>query len=114
MPLHLYILLAATTSAPLAQEPSVAPMTTCIKTTIDQRGRFTDSKVVAGSGSSSVDRDALQLIKGTDLSRLFPRRVERQTGYVLVSADETGAVTLGFAGKLLDSCPDNTGSGPAR
>ena len=102
--LLLYVLLTAATHGLVPTETPAGMPTTCITTTIDGRGRFTNSAVAVGSGSGSIDRDALKLIKGTDLARLFPRKVERQSGYVLVRADESGAVTMGFAGKLLDSC----------
>jgi hypothetical protein len=106
-----YVLLTAATHGFVTTEtPSAGMVTTCIKTSIDGRGRFINSTVAVGSGSSSIDRDALKLIKGTDLARLFPRKVERQSGYVLVTADESGAVTMGFAGKLLDSCPAGIGT----
>jgi hypothetical protein len=80
-----------------------------MRTTIDRRGRFTRNEVAVSSGSGSVDRDALQLMRSTDyLSHLMPKPIEPQTGYLVVRADKSGAVTLGFTGKLLEKCPSQS------
>ena len=99
----LYLLLATASSG----DPSVAEplQVTCIAASVTKRGRFTDSKVAASSGSSTVDQGAVRFLRNMDLSRIYPKTIDPQSGYLVVTTDEKGTVTVQFSGQLLDSCP---------
>ncbi|GAB3346884.1 hypothetical protein GCM10027359_31570 [Marilutibacter aestuarii] len=91
----------------MAQAPADGYVT-CIEATLNRRGRFTDTAIVSSSGSNTFDRNAIQLVKDTDLSRIFPSAVQPHSGYVVVTSGPSGSMTLGFTGKLLPSCPSDT------
>jgi TonB family protein len=93
-------------SGAAAQSAAPAESATCIRTTINAKGRTSNSDVVVSSGDRSQDRGALQFLKALDFSRM-PTRVQLdQTGHVLVRATAPETFTLDATGKrLLAACP---------